>query len=238
MRIIIFCIGVLVLFSNCVFASSVDIIGATDDTYINNHSAHDDQNWNSETSPYGGTYSKQLSLTNSNASGDGVHDLVIKFDLTPYIGQTVQSATINLYRVVPVWPYSVDLYYKNIAISYFNGSWSENTITWNNAPSSTYVKTMNIGNGDSYFNCWVPIDITEIAELWLSGAVQNNGVRMHVTQIVVSNFWTFQRSEESANVPVLTLTFDDPEPEPVPEPATVILLALSAVGLLRRKVKS
>ncbi len=230
--------GFLVLLSNCVFASSVEIHGATDDTYINNHSAHDDQNWNSETSPYGGTYSKQLSLTNCNASGDGVHDLVIKFDLSSYMGQTIESATINLYRVVPVWTYSVDLYYKNVAISYFNSSWSEDTITWNNAPSSTYVKTMNIGNGDSLFNCWVSIDITEIAQLWLSGVVANNGIKMHVTQIVVSNFWTFQRSEESTNVPYLTLTMEDEEPVAVPEPATAILITLSSLGLIRRKIKS
>jgi len=230
MKTIILLIGTLFLFTEFVFASSVDIHGATDDTYINNHSAHDDQNWNS------GHYS-QLSLTNCNPSGDGVHDLVIKFDISPYIGQTIQSATINLYRVVPVWGYTIDLYRKNIDISYFNGSWSENTITWNNAPSSTYVKRMNLGNDDSLFNCWVPVDITDIADLWLSGTVQNNGIRMHVPQIVNSNFWTFQDSEESTNVPYLTLTFADPEPQAIPEPATVVLISLSALGLIRRKIK-
>lgn len=214
------------------YAASVYIHGATDDAYINNHSAHNTTNYTT------GYYGQVLSLANTNTAGDGVHDLVIKFDTSAYLGQTAQSATINLYRRQPLWTNQSDFYFRNVDISYFNVSWSESSITWVNAPSSTFVKRLNIGNSESYVNCWVQIDITDIANYWLSGDVANNGIRIHADYIYRS-WWNFQQTEDGTNMPFLMLTFEDqqdPEPVPVPEPATILLAGLSAAGLLRRKL--
>ena len=96
----------------------------------------------------------------------------IQFDLGSIpSGANVSQATLKLYvnSVVTAGSFNVD---------YVNGSWSEGTIDFNNAPAlgSNIVASVPITTADK--NQFVLINITSALQAWLNGSQTNDGIAL------------------------------------------------------------
>ena len=96
----------------------------------------------------------------------------IQFDLGSIpSGANVSQATLKLYvnSVVTAGSFNVD---------YVNGSWSEGTIDFNNAPAlgSNIVASVPITTADK--NQYVLINITSALQAWLNGSQTNDGIAL------------------------------------------------------------
>ncbi len=98
------------------------------------------------------------------------HQTLIKFDLTPYIGQTITSAKLNFYQFFHA-PDGTPTPSKLYAIT---ENWDETT--W---PTSS-----NVTHGDTEYATpeftstlgWYEIDITELVDAWLNSYFANKGL--------------------------------------------------------------
>jgi hypothetical protein len=80
--------------------------------------------------------------------------ILMKFDVSAAVGQSFTTATLNIYA------YS-DGRSKNNFKLVSDDSWTENGVTWNNAPSAgTTAATVTI-NESGY--TWISIDVSSIA---------------------------------------------------------------------------
>jgi hypothetical protein len=99
----------------------------------------------------------------------------IQFDLSSipsgYTGANIAQATLKLYvnGVPTAGSFNVD---------YVSGSWSEGTITANNAPApgSTIASSVSLTSAET--NHYILIDITTALVAWLDGTQPNNGIAL------------------------------------------------------------
>jgi len=96
----------------------------------------------------------------------------IKFDfanLGPSItGANVSTATAMLYVNAVITPGTVDVYQVS-------GPWSENSITYNNAPTlgSQLLSAVPVSKTG-----YLSLDLTSTAQAWLNGTLPNNGIAL------------------------------------------------------------
>ena len=122
-----------------------------------------------------------LMLANTSGCGGGCYDdILMKFDLASFSGETVGNVTLNLHHF---WhnPPGGTTYSKVYAIT---EDWDETT--WDNAidieHGSTVYATPSFPvlaineAGDAYIPEWRSIDITDLVNDWLSGAIENKGL--------------------------------------------------------------
>jgi hypothetical protein len=116
--------------------------------------------------PYGGQI---LLAVRNEASHLGI--AFIRFDLPDLTGQVVQSASLSLYLATSNGANSACL-----PLYCVTQSWSESTVTWNNQPnyrSNPYIATcVGINAG------WVALNVTDLVQLWYSGAQTNYGLEI------------------------------------------------------------
>jgi len=101
----------------------------------------------------------------------------IKFNLgTLPSGVNVSKATLRLFVDQVAAPGSFDVYQLNT-------SWTESTLTYNNAPALGTSATGNhpIAFTSSTLNQFIVIDITSLVQGWMNGSIANNGVALALT---------------------------------------------------------
>ncbi len=108
---------------------------------------------------------------------------LIKFDLSAIpVGATVTSATLSLYaNINSVGGYSGQPTYGSNNASYLKfitGSWSENTVNWNNQPSVTTAGQILLPQATSTVMDYTNIDVTTFAQNWVNTPAQNNGMML------------------------------------------------------------
>ncbi len=104
----------------------------------------------------------------SNAGCFG--NVLMKFDLSAYAGQTVSNVKLKLYHN---WhnPHNSPTPTKIYAI---NETWDEDT--WNHLNNVSHLTTIYATPTFTSQLGWVEIDITNLVNDWLSGAVVNEGL--------------------------------------------------------------
>lgn len=120
---------------------------------------------------------EQLWVANLSAM-QNYHQTLIKFDLTPYMGQTITSAKLNLYQFFHA-PDGTPTPSKLYAIT---ENWNEST--W---PTSSNVTHSEIEYASSNFTStlsWYIIDVTNLVNEWLNANIENNGL------VIISNSGT------------------------------------------------
>ena len=98
------------------------------------------------------------------------HQTLIKFDLTPYIGQTITSAKINLYQFSHA-PDGTPTPSKLYAIT---ENWDETT--WSTSSNVTHGTTEYTAPNFTSTLGWYEIDITNLVNEWLNANIENNGL--------------------------------------------------------------
>lgn len=192
---------------------------------------------------HAGTSPTITQLWTANYSGSGHFErIMIKFDLSPYIGQNATSAVLNLTRLFscPSTGTTVTKFYP------ITESWSEET--WDHTQNISYNSSINMsysfwGDGGSVIKQF-QVDITDFLNNFLNGTVENNGF------VIIANsgqhFSKFYSKEfsNSSYRPTLDLTtgaaVDDPSqqgvtflsnyPNPFSEETTISFSAQKSIG--------
>lgn len=96
---------------------------------------------------------------------------LIRFDLTPYSGETVNSAVLRLYVLSAYGEFPAD----GILISRNDTGWDETSVTWNSRPGEAASRPIDapweIGQ-------WWEIDVTEWVQDILDGSFPNHGFQI------------------------------------------------------------
>lgn len=152
---------------------------------------------------------------------------LLQFDLSAYAGDSISSATLDLYHL-----------WNGVAGAQFGilentSAWVGVTTDWASRPSTSTGPTLVIGDDES--GVWRSVDITAIVQGWLSGASPNYGLTLErLDQENPTAFFTSATGTyagEAIYAPKLDLSTG------IPEPATagMVALALALAALARRK---
>jgi len=121
---------------------------------------------------------------------------LIKFDLTPYSGGTVNSAVLRLYVLSAYGEFPAD----GILISRNDADWDEGTVTWNTRPGE--AESISI-ESPGEIEQWWEIDVTDWIQDILDGSSPNYGFQILQSDDDYSGF--AMTSKEGVYIPELEL---------------------------------
>lgn len=75
-------------------------------------------------------------------------------------------------------------------------NWSENTVTWNNQPTTTAVGAVAVPQNTVQFQDYLGLNINEFVEFWINNPSQNYGLILQLNQEVVNNGLNFYSSDD------------------------------------------
>ena len=146
-----------------------------------------------------------------NSGGDERHTLLY-FDTGSLPDNiVVTSATLELYSQInaigPTAPAQNNLIQARAIVS----GWRESLVTWNNRPPSTYLGDPAV----SYDQQWLSFDVTNIAQAWAGGSVENYGILLAPHKPETTSGFFFDRSNGALG-PRLTITYEEAPPPCTP----------------------
>lgn len=147
-------------------------------------------------------------------------------------GSTITSATLKIVKV------SYDGFSGSGTLYKVTGAWTENSITWGNKPgySSAAGDYRNFSYSYSA-NRIINLDVTNMVQEWANDTSSNHGWMFTAIQSAGSSSGFASDDYNNASYrPTLTVTYELPV-IPVPEPASMILLGIAIVGLIKRGKK-
>lgn len=118
----------------------------------------------------------------------------IQFDLSAipagFSGANVAKATLKLYvnTVTTAGSFNVD---------FVNGSWTEKTLTHNNAPALGTTIASSVSLATANKNDYVLIDITSALEAWLNGTQTNDGIAVVANSPLASSLDSKENTAQS-----------------------------------------
>jgi hypothetical protein len=130
----------------------------------------------------------------------------IKFNLgTLPTGVNVSKATLRLFVNQIAGPGSFDVYQ-------LNSTWSESTLTYNNAPALGTSATGNhpVAFTSSSLNQFIVIDITALVQGWMNGSIANDGLALAMTTTSGSASFDSKESIYTSHQPELEVALTGP----------------------------
>ena len=173
----------------------------------------------------------------------GTYDdrIMLEFDIAALSGLDITSAQVWMRNR---WTIGTNV---PVDVARLTQAWAEGTGTGtpsgDGATYNTYdgVNTWTTAGGDydagsaiaasvTTARTWFNIDITSLVQFWADNPTQNNGLIIVNTSGGDSNYFDINGSSEQEGLHAAYLVVDS-----VPEPATMGLLAIGGLALLRRK---
>ena len=108
-----------------------------------------------------------------NHATDGEFRSLLQFDLASIpANSTIVSATLELYMII-----NLQAEAGNTAVTSHRllSSWTEATVTWNNAPS--FAPTVDPST-NVVLSSWVQFDVSNLVDDWVTGGATNHGLLM------------------------------------------------------------
>jgi len=122
---------------------------------------------------------------------------LVYFNLSSYMGVTVEDATLELYLYDP-WGTIPDLNW----VMPVDGAWDESTVTWNTDPGYNLNQTLFF---PAPMMGWLSLDVTAFVQDWVNGTYINYG--FYLNQLAgTEGGYTFITKEGSAK-PKLTINY-------------------------------
>jgi hypothetical protein len=151
------------------------------------------------TKPTGGCYGygNELCLANYSASGHPDERVMIYFDLSGYMGDVLNSATLNVFAFFQCGSGQGTNTQIFAVTQVWDESWAGAHATHDPNVYQTYF-FQNLG--------WHDIDVTSLVSDWLDGSVTNHGLVIKVLGVYP---WTKLRSRETTLVPYLTVDIQE-----------------------------
>jgi hypothetical protein len=139
--------------------------------------------------------------------GEIVRSLVM-FDLSTIpSGSTINNATFEAYLVA--W-YDYPNRYRDVAVHRITGTWSEDSVTWNNSPGyDGYYDSVSIKAEEIWD--WHSWDVTDLVQEWVNGTYANHGIMLRgPEQSGADSAWRSFSTREYDYPPRLAVDFTPP----------------------------
>jgi hypothetical protein len=121
-------------------------------------------NFNTAGNNYGSASQLAGYCIHGNQGGVNMNRGLIEFDLTGLpLGATIISASISLYATGPIGTLNGHVSNTNQAyLQRVTTSWNENTVTWNNQPSSTALNQVILPSSTSSNQDYINVNVTDL----------------------------------------------------------------------------
>ena len=213
----------LVFFGSlAVYADTISVFNPDADTYI--YSSHPDTNYGTATSMKAAGYGASKVLMHFDLSSIPSSATIIDAKLEVYIDSQAGETYFKIYRMLNDW-------------SEGEATWNQRKsgVNWDNAggdySDGTFYGGPQIFQSDvgkyKTISAEAATELEVLVQHWVDGTWVNDGIA-YTRLFADGTRNVFVESREAANPPKLTVTW-------VPEPATIGLLAVGALGIIRRR---
>ena len=134
-----------------------------------------------------------LCANSSGCSGNNYDRSMVLFDLSSYMGQTVTTATFNIYQ-----------FYGGCGVC--NADFFHATESWDESYSGGHISHNSTAWANKVFSTstgWFDVDVTDLLQAWLDGDMPNYGFVMHARN--GSKYGKFYSNDNASNKPYLEL---------------------------------
>lgn len=166
---------ILVLLMLNIASAEVDVVNPTDDSYVVQPSP-DENHGDSNT-------------LNTGLMVGGQILSLIKFDLSPYSGATINDAELNLYVFLILPPMN------GFTIARNEHNWDEGSVTYNNMPSINDYYGIVEPNPEE----WWEIDVTAWVQDVADGTHYNYGWRLTAFSIIYHKVFAYSKEYSNSN---------------------------------------
>lgn len=211
MKKILISIFSLFIFSS-IFAQQTMYVKADYDAAIGYHYSYTTNQNNYGNAVYNGSY-----CIDGTYGGYNVNRALIHFDLSqiPH-GAEIVSASISLFSYGPIGTLLGHEGTANTSyLKMVTESWQENTVTWDNQPSTTSDHIVTLHQSSYSTEDYINIDMTDMVKAWYNSPSSNYGVLMGLNTEASRNSLIFCSTEyvDTSKHPVLKIIYTDCRPK-------------------------
>lgn len=134
----------------------------------------------------------------------GIRRSYIKFDIPSSIPMhSVTTATLDIEKVSGVAP--------TMRAYRCTGTWSSDSITWNNKPGYSTTHQSSLSTPYSAGSSWYTVNVTDIVQYWVNGVFTNYGFLIKDNTENNSDHWTtfYSSDADSPHKPELHITYSN-----------------------------
>jgi hypothetical protein len=143
-------------------------------------------------------------------TGVNMNRALIDFNLTAIpAGATIISANLNLYALGPFGSLPGHYGVNSSYLERITQSWAENTVTWNNQPTSSTQNNVTLNQSTSATQNYLNINVTPLVQDMLNNPTTSFGFKLKLISETITNSLAFASKDHSNTnlIPTLVITY-------------------------------